>query len=95
MQHCRSLFGLRFHGSWGPNHLTGVSGTYAINKLLGIPTRNTGIRPGTLTLHQSGTQGFRRTLLGGSCAVISGVISRVTIVITHIRGLITPLKNYR
>ena len=30
-------------------------------------------------------------LLGGSWVVISGVISRVTIVITHIRGLITPL----
>ena len=43
-------------------------------------------------------KGERRTaskrpvlLLGGSWAVISGVISRVTIVITHIRGLITPL----
>ena len=30
-------------------------------------------------------------VLGGSWLVISGVISRVTIVITHIRGLITPL----
>ena len=30
-------------------------------------------------------------LLGGSWVVRSGVISRVTIVITHIRGLITPL----
>ena len=30
-------------------------------------------------------------LLGGSWVAISGVISRVTIVITHIRGLITPL----
>ena len=30
-------------------------------------------------------------LLGGSWGVISGVISRVTIVITHIRGLITLL----
>ena len=28
--------------------------------------------------------------LGGSWLVISGVISRLTIVITHIRGLITP-----
>ena len=27
----------------------------------------------------------------GSWAVISGVISRVTILISHIRGLITPL----
>ena len=32
-----------------------------------------------------------RTLLGGSCVVISGVISRVTIVITHTKGLISPL----
>ena len=31
------------------------------------------------------------SLLGGSWAVISGVLSRVTIVIAHIRGLITPL----
>ena len=30
-------------------------------------------------------------LLGGSWVVLSGVISTVTIVITHIRGLITPL----
>ena len=30
-------------------------------------------------------------LLGGSWVVISGVISRVTILITHIRGLITLL----
>ena len=30
-------------------------------------------------------------ILGGSWVVISGVISRVTIVITQIRGLITPL----
>ena len=29
--------------------------------------------------------------LGGSWVVISGVISRVTITTTHIRGLITPL----
>ena len=33
------------------------------------------------------------SLLGGSWAVISGVISKVTIVITHIRGLITPLTT--
>ena len=31
------------------------------------------------------------SLLGGSWVVISGVISKVTIVIIHIRGLITPL----
>ena len=30
------------------------------------------------------------SLLGGSWVVINRVISRVTIVITHIRGLITP-----
>ena len=37
---------------------------------------------------------FRPSLvhpLGGSWVVISGVISRVAIVMTHIRGLITPL----
>ena len=33
----------------------------------------------------------RRVLLGGSWVVISRVISRVTIVITYIRGLIAPL----
>ena len=32
-------------------------------------------------------------LLGGSWVVISGVIIRVTIVITHIRGLITLLLH--
>ena len=32
----------------------------------------------------------RTALLGGSWVVISGVISRVTVFITHIRGLITP-----
>ena len=32
-----------------------------------------------------------RGILGGSWVVISGVISRVTILITHIRGLITLL----
>ena len=31
------------------------------------------------------------TVLGGSWVVISGVISRVTRLITHIRGLITLL----
>ena len=34
---------------------------------------------------------FDRLVLGGSWVVISGVISRVTTVITHIRGLITLL----
>ena len=33
------------------------------------------------------------SLLGGSWVVISGVISRVTILITHIRGLITLLRT--
>ena len=32
-------------------------------------------------------------LLGGSWVAISGVISRVAIVITHIRGLIAPLTT--
>ena len=36
-------------------------------------------------------EGFQLFLLGGSWVVISGVISRVTILITHIRGLISPL----
>ena len=31
--------------------------------------------------------GFR---LGGSCVVISRVIRRVTMIMTHIRGLISP-----
>ena len=34
--------------------------------------------------------GARLLVLGGSWVVISRVISRVTILITHIRGLITP-----
>ena len=34
-------------------------------------------------------------LLGGSRVVISRVISRLTIVVTHIRGLITPLITTR
>ena len=38
-----------------------------------------------------GLQGLRGSILGGSRVVMSGVVSRVTIVITHIRGLITPL----
>ena len=32
-------------------------------------------------------------LLGSSWVAVSGVISRVTIAITHIRGLITPLRT--
>ena len=34
-------------------------------------------------------------LLGGSWVVISGVISRVTLVISPIRGLVTPLISTR
>ena len=33
-------------------------------------------------------------MLGGSGVVVSGVMSGVTIILTHIRGLITPLKTY-
>ena len=33
----------------------------------------------------------RGSLLGGSWEVISGVLSSVTIIMTHITGLITPL----
>ena len=34
---------------------------------------------------------YSLSLLGGSWVVISGVTSRVTVVIIHIKGLITPL----
>ena len=34
-----------------------------------------------------------KTLLGGSWVVISRVICRITILITHIRGLITPRRT--
>ena len=34
-----------------------------------------------------------RVLLGGSWVVISRVISRIAMVITYIRGLITPLRT--
>ena len=37
---------------------------------------------------------LRDSLLGGSRLVISGVIIRVAKVITHIRGLVTPLRIY-
>ena len=37
--------------------------------------------------------GFSRTLLGGSWVVIRRAISRVTIFITHNKGLITPQKS--
>ena len=48
---------------------------------------------GLLSSSASGLQGVLglQALLGGSWGVISGVISKVTIVITHIMGLITPL----
>ena len=39
----------------------------------------------------TGEQNMLKSLLGGSGVVISRVISRVTILITHIQGLITPL----
>ena len=35
------------------------------------------------------------SILGGSWVVIHGAISRVTILLTHIRGLITPLITTR
>ena len=35
--------------------------------------------------------GFQWGLLGGSWVVIIGVVSWVTVIITHIRGLISPL----
>ena len=40
-------------------------------------------------------QTLEGTLLGGSWVAISGVISRVTILTTHIRGLITLLITTR
>ena len=49
--------------------------------------------PQTPSLEPGGS-GSRKTLkplLGGPWVVMSGVISRETIVITHIRGLMTPL----
>ena len=36
---------------------------------------------------------FTKSVLGGSWVVISGVISSVTIVVTHIRALITPITT--
>ena len=33
------------------------------------------------------------SILGGSWVVINGLISRVTILLSHIRGLITPLRT--
>ena len=40
-----------------------------------------------------GGRGYKE-VLGGSWVVISGVISRVTIVITHIKGTYNPTSNY-
>ena len=34
-------------------------------------------------------------ILGGSRVVTNGIISRVIVIITHIRGLITPFKTTR
>ena len=52
-------------------------------------------RPQTPTLNSQGPPKAEylpaRGLLGGSCVVTSRVISRVSILITHIRGLITLL----
>ena len=42
---------------------------------------------GAVVLHK----GSQDSILGGSWVVISGVISRITMVITYIRGLITVL----
>ena len=47
--------------------------------------------PGSL---RSRVLDLRDSLLGGSRLVISGVIIRVAKVITHIRGLVTPLRIY-
>ena len=44
--------------------------------------------PGTRIARMQALKGI---LLGGSWVVISGVISKVTVLITHIRGLISPL----
>ena len=43
--------------------------------------------------HHHLDHGSRTSILGGSWVVISGVISRVTMLITHIRGLKTPLMT--
>ena len=43
------------------------------------------------TLESSGILKFRRALLRASWVVISRVLSRVTMLIIHIRGLITQL----
>ena len=42
-----------------------------------------------------GTLTFRahRGVLGGPWVVISGVINRITVLITHIRGLITLIQG--
>ena len=41
----------------------------------------------------TGASGLPSTLLGGSWVVTSGVISKVTILITLVGGLITPLLS--
>ena len=51
------------------------------------------MRPVSSSLHgeQKSTGNPKQGLLGGSWVVISRVSSRVTILKTHIKGLITPL----
>ena len=49
------------------------------------------IAPKAQFLPQRDHDPFSGALLGGSWVVISGVISRVTTIITHVRGLITLL----
>ena len=48
---------------------------------------------GVVVAKESHESLWNTSLLGGSCVVISGVISRVTILITHIRGH-SPTNNY-
>ena len=47
--------------------------------------------PNLATVEEGPTDDRGATVLGGSWVVVSGVISRVTIVLTYIRGLTTPL----
>ena len=84
-----------------PRNAFGTQGSFKASLPLRVPNRVPfqGSFKGSFTasfeapfrvLHLKGLQGSRG-LLGGSWGVISGVISRVTVVKTHIRGLITPL----
>ena len=67
---------------WGPSRSPWVLRIHpaAVQPSSSWPTR--------ASWHVRGGLGFR---LGGSWVVITGLRSRVTTVITHIRGLITPL----